>query len=129
MAHIFSNPNPQNSLVGDCVIRALAIAMGKTWQDIYIKLTLQGLVMSDMPSSNKVWGSFLMSQGWKKHTIPDTCPQCYTIKDFCGEHFKGTYIACSGTHVVACIDGNYYDTWDSGDETVLFYFEEEAKDE
>ena len=85
--------------------------------------------MSDMPSSNKVWGSFLMSQGWKKHTIPDTCPQCYTIKDFCGEHFKGTYIACSGTHVVACIDGNYYDTWDSGDETVLFYFEEEAKDE
>lgn len=126
MVHICSNPNPHNSIVGDCVIRALAIAMDKTWQEVYIKLALQGLILADMPSSNRVWGEYLKSQGYKKKIIPDTCPDCYTIRDFCGEHFKGTYIVGTGTHAVAVIDGNYYDTWDSGDEVPIFYWYKEG---
>lgn len=29
MAFIFDNPNPSNALVGDCVIRAISIALKK----------------------------------------------------------------------------------------------------
>jgi hypothetical protein len=29
----------------------------------------------------------------------------------------------TGTHVVAVIGGDYYDTWDSGEKVVLYYFE------
>ncbi len=123
---VFANPNPQGSFVGDCVIRAISIATGQTWYDTFVDLSVQALSMSDMPSSNRVWAEYLKEEGWKRHIVPDTCPHCYTIKDFCGEHFKGRYIVGTGTHVVAVIDGEYYDTWDSGDESPIFYWSKEA---
>jgi hypothetical protein len=47
----------------------------------------------------------------------------YTIRDFCRDHNKGTYILATGTHVVAVKNGDYIDTWDSGAEIPIFYFE------
>lgn len=129
MAHINSNPNPKNSIVGDCVVRAIAIATGRSWQDVYMKLCLEGLTLADMPSSNRVWGEYLKSQGYIKTVIPDTCPDCYTVRDFCGEHFKGRFILGTGTHAVAVIDGNYYDTWDSGDEVVIYYWHKKGEND
>lgn len=124
--YVFENPNPQGSYVGDCVIRALSIATGKSWYDVFVDLAMQGLSMSDMPSSNRVWAEYLKKEGWSRHIVPDTCPECYTIRDFCGEHFKGTYILGTGTHVVAVINGDYYDSWNSGDETPIYYWTKEA---
>lgn len=123
--YVFINPNPCGSYVGDCVIRALAIALDMGWYETYVELAIQGFAMCDMPSSNKVWGQLLKSYGFHRQVVPDTCPDCYTIRDFAGEHFKGTYVVCSGTHVCTIIDGSYYDSWDSGDETVAFYWYKE----
>lgn len=123
---IFTNPNPQGSYVGDCVIRALAIAMNRRWYDVFADVSVKALQMSDMPSSNRVWAEYLKDEGWHRFIVPDTCPDCYTIKDFAGEHFKGTYIVGTGTHVVAVIDGDYYDTWDSGNEYPLYYWTKEV---
>lgn len=120
-----ANPNPNGSYVGDCVIRALSIANNKSWYETYIELCLQGLLLYDMPSSNRVWNEYLKTEGYTRHVIPNTCPECYTIRDFCNEYFKGTYILGTGTHVVAVIDGDYYDTWDSGDESPIFYWTKE----
>lgn len=123
--YVFENPNPQGIFVGDCVIRALSIAMNRSWYEIYSDLCAKGLEMSDMPSSNRVWAEYLKEHGWRRHIVPDTCPSCYTIRDFCGEHFKGTYIVGTGSHAVAVIDGSYYDAWNSGSEAALYYFEKE----
>ena len=120
-----TNPNPSGSYVGDCVVRALSIAMNRSWNETYINLCLMGLMLYDMPSSNRVWHEYLKTEGYKRHPIPDDCPTCYTIKDFCNEYFKGTYIVGTGTHVVAVINGDYLDTWDSGDETPVFYWQKE----
>lgn len=122
---VFNNPNPSGSYVGDCVIRAISIASGKSWYETYVELCLQGLIMYDMPSSNRVWNEYLKSEGYKRYIIPDTCPNCYTVRDFCGEHFKGTYILGTGSHVIAVRDGNYMDTWDSGDEAPIYYWTKE----
>ena len=125
MAFIIANPNPYGSYVGDCVIRAISIAEDKSWHDIYINLAIQGFKMGDMPSSNRVWNEYLKSKGYRRYIIPNDCPDCYTIKDFCGEYFKGRYILGTGSHVVAIIDGDYYDTWDSGDESPIYYWTKE----
>ena len=122
MAFIKVNPNPYGSYVGDCVVRALSIALDQDWYSTYIELVVQGFAMCDMPSSNRVWAELLKSYGFRSRMLPDTCPRCYTIRDFCGEHFTGTYIVGTGTHVVAVIDGDYYDSWDSGDETPIYYW-------
>ena len=118
----FANPNPQGNKVGDCVIRALSIALDQSWTKIYFDLCLKGYDMADMPSSNRVWMEYLKDCGWHRHIIPDTCPECYTVKDFCGEHFQGTFILGTGTHVIAVIDGDFYDTWDSGEEYPVYYW-------
>jgi len=123
--YIYLNPNPQELKTYDCVIRAISIATDKSWYEVYVGVCLKGLELSMMPSTNGVWGEYLKDLGFTRHIIPDTCPTCYTIKDFCGEHFKGTYILGTGTHAVAVIDGDYYDAWDSGNEIPIYYFSKE----
>ena len=120
------NPNPVRALVGDCTVRAISKALNKSWQDTYIELAIQGLNMNDMPSSNRVWGEYLYRNGFRRFIIPDSSPDCYTIEDFCKEHNRGKFILATGTHVVCAVDGNYYDSWDSGDEVPIYYWKREV---
>ncbi len=47
--YIYFNPNPDGKAVGDCVIRAIVLATGKSWEDVYVGIADAGLAMSDMP--------------------------------------------------------------------------------
>ena len=123
MSFVFYNPNPKG-FVGDCTIRAVAKALNYDWYKAYSELALQGYAMCDMPSSNNVWGNYLLSKGYRRYIIPNTCPDCYTVKQFCADNPKGKYILATGSHVLTVIDGNYYDSWDSGNEVPIFYFSE-----
>lgn len=113
---IKSNPNPNGMYVEDCVIRAIAIATNRSWDDIFVHLCLQAFIMKNMPSVNKVWGNYLSSIGFERYLLPNTCPECYTVRDFCHDNPEGIFILATGSHVIAVIDGDYYDAWDSGDE-------------
>lgn len=115
------NVNPKNRRVGDCVVRAISIALDKNWETTYLELCIKGFTDCDMPSSNSVWNSYLKGKGYKRTTIPNDC-DCYTVEDFCKDHPKGTYILGTGTHALCIKDGNYYDVWDSGNETPIYYF-------
>lgn len=119
------NPNPANNLVGDCVIRAISILTNEDWEYTYDELAEQGRRMYDMPSSNAVWGEYLIEQGYRRYVIPNTCPICYSVKQFCIDRPEGEYLLATGSHVIAVIDGDYYDTWDSGDEMPIYYFKKE----
>lgn len=120
---IFSNPNPAKLIVGDCVIRGISIVKDQSWLKTYDDVTSKGRRMFDMPSSNSVWNSYLLDSRFRKSALENTCPDCYRVIDFCNEHPYGEYLLATGTHVIAVIDGNYYDTWDSGDEVPLYFYE------
>ncbi len=122
MAYIEYNANPSRLHVGDCVIRSICTAQGKLWKEVYVKLALQGFMMHDMPSANRVWSEYLRNNKYIRRLIPDTCPDCYTVKDFCHDHPKGIFILGTGEHVICVIDGDYYDTWDSGEEIPIYYW-------
>jgi len=128
MSYVYYNPNPRNRKnVGDCTVRAVSKALDISWETAYIDLVMQGYYLADMPSSNLVMSSYLHSKGFSKHVIDDLCPDCYSVKDFADEHSKGTYILGTGTHVVCVINGNYFDSWDSGDEIPVYYYAKENK--
>lgn len=125
MAWIFRNENPLGKQVGDCTVRAIATATGQPWDDTFIEMALKGFSMADMPSANAVTTAYLREKGFVRRTVPNTCPDCYTVKDFCNDNPNGIYIVGIGTHIVTVIDGDYFDTWDSGNEIPLYYFERE----
>lgn len=117
------NPNPYHKRVDDCVIRGIAKVLGKDWNTVYLGVAMQGFTSKNMPSSNAVWGDYLRRKGFKRYAIPNSCPECYTVADFADEHPKGRYILATGSHVIAVVNGDYYDTWDSGEEVPVYYFE------
>lgn len=117
------NANPINRRAGDCTVRAISKALDQSWEYTFLDMSLQGFVLYDMPSANHVWGAYLRTKGFERKRIPDSCPDCYTVKDFCDDHSKGTYILALDGHVVTVIDGCYIDTWNSGDEQVIFYWQ------
>ena len=116
------NENPAGRNVGDCAVRAVAVALGVDWETAYLMISDAGYKMADMPSSNSVWGAVLRQNGFYRHTIPNTCPDCYTINDFAADHPKGVYVVCTGNHVCTIRDGIVYDSWDSTREIPQFYW-------
>ena len=123
MAWIRFNANPMGKQVGDCTVRAISKAINQDWEQTYSGMAVQGFMMFDMPSANNVWGAYLKSKGFSRHIIPDECPDCYTVADFCEDHPRGTFLLALHGHVVTVIDGNYYDSWDSGNETPIYYWQ------
>ena len=119
----YINLNPRKKSVGDCTIRAIGIATDRNWYDVYLDLCLFGMLMCDMPSSNAVTTAYLKKKGFRRRTIPDDCPDCYTIEDFCKDHSKGTFVIGTGSHLTTVIDGDLWDSWNSENETPVYYFE------
>lgn len=117
------NPNPLHRRVGDCVVRAISLATGRSWRDVYADLCRVGYRFSDMPSSNEVWGRYLYDMGLEPYDLPEACPECVTVRDFARLHPHGVYIIGTGNHAVAVIDGDYMDTFDSGDMVPAYFFE------
>lgn len=128
MAFSMFNNNPLGKNTGDCVIRSISKALNQSWETTYLDLVTVAYDMADMPSSNSVANSYLRSKGFRRYVIPNTCPDCYRISDFAGEHFRGTYIVCTGSHMVCVVDGVLYDSWNSSDEIPIYYYAYERED-
>ena len=115
--------NPLGLNVGDCTVRAICAVTNGTWDDVHKSLCDLAREMADMPSADRVWWEMLRQLGFTRQVLLDTCPDCYTVKDFCADHPNGIYVLGPPEHAVACIYGNYYDSWDSGLTVPTYYFE------
>ena len=120
-------PNPRGVQTDDCVIRALTKALDVDWDTASVYAIVQQIRDSDLYVKNYVWGNLLLRNGFTKHHIPDTCPDCFTVEDFAKEHPHGLYILGTGEHAVAVVDGDWYDTFDSGAMIPIVYYEKERR--
>lgn len=118
------NPNPVRSdPVGDCTVRAVAKALDITWEDAYAKLSASGFLMGDILNSDAVLAAVLRSNGFRRGTVDNDCPDCYTVADFAEDNKEGIYVVKSDNHVATIIDGNLFDSWDSSNRVPLWYWE------
>lgn len=118
----YTNPNPAGRVVGDCAVRAIAIALNMSWEEAFARIAANAYAMGDMPSADSVWGSVLRQEGFYREAIPNTCPFCYTAEDFAEDHPEGTFVLGFGGHVATVKDGVIYDSWDSSNEVPVYFW-------
>lgn len=121
--YVYYNPNPRGrTTAGDCAIRAVSKALGTDWGSAFAKIVVNSFRLGDVMSSDAVWGAVLRQNGFVRESLPNTCPDCFTVRDFCAEHPSGVYVLGTGNHAIAVVNGDYYDSWDSGGEIPQFYW-------
>ena len=130
MAHYqYYQPNDKDlkDNFGDCQVRALSKALGITWLEAF-DLTIP--ICREMQSYTIFGGDLKKTQaamlglGFEYTGISNKKgSKRPTVASFAKDHKQGTYILSVAHHVVACVDGTYYDTWDSGWKSLYGYYE------
>ena len=115
----FYNANPHNRITTDCVIRAIATASGVDYNDVVMDLAVRQCKTGFDPSEAKTYGKYLEDLGFTKHKQPRKPDNTkYTGREFCRylrEHGNEKNIVAhiGGHHVVAIINNQVFDTWNS----------------
>lgn len=125
MEFIMYNNNPKNKRTDDCVIRAISLALNKTWADTFRSLAefsiRQGLMINDTRNYKK----YLNYLGLEAEKMPKHYDNTrYTIREFCDEIAKAdkTYILSVAKHLTVVKNKKLYDTWDCSRKSVGNYW-------
>lgn len=117
----YYNANPKRRNTGDCVIRALCVALEKPYEEVVIDLAkLQAKDCYDT-GDPKLYGKYLSQQGWIKMAQPRHDDNTkYTGIEWCSflqfwkkKNYKRMVAHIGSGHIVAIIDGKIIDTWNS----------------
>lgn len=115
------NPNPQLNKTTDCTIRAYCAAEGIDWEIAYGIACDKGKELALMPNDDKTVHEILenyFGYEYVKLTKDEKC----TVKEFAIDHTKGRFILNCTHHLVTVVDGEYWDSWDSGEKKVKGYY-------
>lgn len=121
------NANPKHNRVGDCAIRCVSKVLDIDWDSAFALIAAQAYSGKLTMDTDASWEAVLYHRGFRRQLCPDGCPGCYSLEQFCEEHPEGSYAVKLYDHVVAVVDGRYFDTWDSGDEIPIYYWHKEEQ--
>lgn len=126
------NANSRDNNTGDCVKRSLALAYGLDYDKVSNELNQikrdKGRTAFNQPT---VFNAFIDRHGCQAKGKPQNfgIPADITVSEFCQRFPKGTYILLCGktsditSHMVCIIDGDFWDSWNSGDYKVITIYE------
>ena len=108
---------------GDCVIRALTKVTDKSWVEIFDELVPIAREYQCMPNGKPSYEEYLRRNGFTYIGVSNKRgTKRPTVSKFALKHKEGRYVARVAHHLVAVVDGRYYDTWDSGDKSLYGYW-------
>lgn len=113
----FFNANSHGNFVNDCVIRAISVAEGKTWDETYKELSTiaqkDGILLDDVNFVEDY-----LDDRYKR--IPHLSK---TVGEVIEEFPIGTYLVTMNGHITVIIDGILYDTFDCRPRTIRCIWE------
>lgn len=119
----FHNENPKGHRTGDCVIRAIARATGKSWEDTLTGLFEVALKVKTELACKPCYERYLTSLGWVKGKQPIQADGSkYTVAEWCKAHRNETMIMSVANHLTCIIHGKCNDIWGCTGKTVLNYW-------
>lgn len=101
----FYNANSKGRFVNDCVIRALSVAEGTTWDEMYEKLSdiaqSQGILLDDID----------FVENYLDERYERKCHYAKTVKEFIEEYPRGTFLITMPSHITVVRDGYLIDSF------------------
>lgn len=129
----YNNVNPKNKINGDCVIRAIANAMNKTWDEINEDLFKYSVKYKTILNDRHTFEKYLKDNNWIKCKQPrKENNKKYTGKEFIDylndSHETSNKIIMIGSHHMSCIiykkdQFKIEDIWDCSEWCVGNYWE------
>lgn len=125
----YFQPNDKDlkDTVGDCQIRAFCKALNLTWVqafDLTIPICRELQTYTIFDCDHTKTKQAMEQLGFKYTGISNKKgTKRPTVEGFAKAHPTGTYILTVSNHVVACVDGIYYDKWDCGYKSMYGYYE------
>lgn len=120
----FYNLNPKNKITDDCVIRSIAAAEGRKWDDVLLDLTHCAIQTGYITTAVENYSYYLKHHGWAKCKIPkNTNGKRYKAYEF-AKIYDGCCLAHVGKyHMSYLSDHTWYDVWDCTNGDVGNYWE------
>lgn len=123
----FTNVNPHNRIGGDCVIRAIALACGQSWEQTVRELTEMGIKKGYICNDQKLYPAYLISKGFREMPEPrDVNNRKLTVKEWLiqreGFVVKPIVANVGSHHVAAIVDNKVRDIWNSSTQTMHKYW-------
>ena len=120
----FKNLNPKNKKTADCVIRALTVATGDSYEVIRDELIEIMKKTGYMINSKNAYERLLKARGWVKHKQPRYPDGLkfkvgeigYLIKE------NESAVVSLANHLTAIEKGKIVDTWDCRHKTIGNYY-------
>lgn len=112
------NPNPKARNIGDCTLRSYCAAFGIDWNkayDIASKIAKDNASMIQYVADKVLIDHFKCE---KDDTYKPKAKDRITVNNFAMSHPYGTFILHVRGHQVTVKNGEYWDSWDSGDKKV-----------
>lgn len=106
----YYNANTLGNSVNDCVVRAISLVEGKSWDKTYKELSeiarKEGILLDDVNFVEPLLDS-------RYNRVKTFYKE--TIQDFLEMHPKGTYLITMPNHITVLRNGTIYDTFDCRD--------------
>lgn len=127
--YVYFQPNDKDlkDKVGDCQVRALCKALNLSWLEAFDltipicrELQTYGIFDCDLKRTKEAMKTLGFEYTGISNKKGSKRP---TVLSFAQSHPHGRFILSVAGHVVACVDGRYYDTWDCGHKSLYGYYE------
>lgn len=126
--YVYFQPNDKDitDSCGDCQVRAFSKVLDLTWLEAF-DLTIP--ICRDLQTYTIFDGDLKKTQeamariGFEYTGVSTRKgTKRPTVDEFAKAHPEGRYIAKVANHVVAVVDGKYYDTWDCGYKSMYGFY-------
>lgn len=120
----YYNPNPLKKEIGDCVVRALCLAEGLEWDEVYKELCEIGLELKAMPNDVDTYTEYLARHGWTRNPISvKKGSKRPTVNEMAKRSkTEGVMVCRIANHLVTVKDGFSWDLWDCGESSLYVYW-------
>lgn len=122
---IKENVNPKGWKTGDCVVRALAKATQKSWDETYQELCDIGLKKKRMPSDSCCSRKYLLDHGFTEmKQMKDAYGNKMSVGELADYYKDGNYVLVVHTrrHLTCILLGDIIDSWNTSYQTAGYYY-------